>query len=474
VPWNTFAKAVKALVPGDTLVVRDGKYTRGTNGMPMIDCANGVKNGTADKPITIRAEHERKAWLANNGIGEAVYVNNCAWWNVVGLYASSADNTAAKGWEGNVMRIVESNNVQVRRALVVRPNRTCPSGTLTYCNAHGIAIEDSHHILVEESEIYDFHRHGVSAFSSRFITVRRCYMNPWDATGGAGGGSTGVILYGSSDSIVENVVGEGVYGLNVAGGTTYDGSAGGYRNKLLGVVTLNAKHGSTIRARKFGGPVLPLGDNVVRDSVFINAQNVGVYARGANDTLVENVSVFGTVVDAGIAGDQDLSEGAPCSANPKGCSIAARNVLSVGNTGKGMRVDTTVMTAWSLQDSNLYDNAGGNFPTSESPGDDSGNIRRSKSVAPSGMGTGTGKCMLWVPDGSNMKGAGAGGDIGANVLRRYRDGVLTSERLWDGSTGAFPCGAIVAGVNDNAARACSGVHKRLNVNANGCGFPAGY
>ena len=43
-------------------------------------------------------------------------------------------------------------------------------------------------------------------------------MNPWDATGGAGGGSTGVIFYGSSDSIVENVVGEGVYGLNIAGG----------------------------------------------------------------------------------------------------------------------------------------------------------------------------------------------------------------------------------------------------------------
>jgi hypothetical protein len=221
--------------------------------------------------------------------------------------------------------------------------------------------------------------------------------------------------------------------------------------------------------------VLPLGDNLVRDSVFIAAQNVGIYARGANDTLVENVSVFDTVVDAGIAGDQDLSEGAPCSANPKGCSITGRNVLSVGNTGKGMRVDTGVMTTWSLEDSDLYDNAGGNFPTSETPGDGSGNIRRSKSVAPTGMGTGTGKCMLWVPDGSNMKHAGAGGaDVGANVLRRYRDGALTSERLWDATTGAFPCGATVAGVNDDPARTCIGVHRRLNVNTNGCAFPTGY
>jgi hypothetical protein len=45
-----------------------------------------------------------------------------------------------------------------------------------------------------------------------------------------------------------------------------------------------------------------------------------------------------------------------------------------------------------------------------------------------------------VPDGSNMKGAGADGrDIGASVLRRYQDGVLTTQRLWDPTTGAFPC-----------------------------------
>jgi hypothetical protein len=74
-----------------------------------------------------------------------------------------------------------------------------------------------------------------------------------------------------------------------------------------------------------------------------------------------------------------------------------------------------------------------------------------------------------------MKRAGADGrDIGATVLRRYRDGVLTTERLWDATTGAFPCGPVVAGVNDDAARSCVGVHRRLNVNANGCAFPAGY
>jgi len=463
---------VKALAPGATLVVGDGKYTRTTTGLPIIDCANGAKNGTADKPITIRAAHERQAWLASDGIGDAFYMTNCNYWNVEGLYASSADNSAAKAWEGNVVRVYLVGNVNLRHILARRPNRTCPNSTLPYCNAQAVLVENSHHVLVEDTEVYDYHRHGLSIFKSRYVTMRRCYTNTRGAVSSEGGGN---ILYGSSDSIFENVIGEGVYGINIAGGTVYDGSPGGYHNKILGTISLNSLYGSTIRARKFSGPVLPLGHNLVKDTVIVRAQGVGLFSRGAADTQLENVSVFATVGDGGVVGDEDLAEGTPCSANPEGCSIFAKNLLSVGNGGMGMQVKTSVMKSWSLESSNLWNNSGGNFPTAETLGDDAGNIRQSRSVAPSAMGTGSGQCMLWVPDGSNMKGAGAGGaDIGANVLRRYQDGVLTSQRLWDRTTGAFPCGAVVAGVNDDPSNSCIGVHKRLNVNTNGCSFPASY
>jgi hypothetical protein len=469
-PWKTFSKAVKALHPGETLVVLDGKYTRGTNGMPVIDCANGARNGTADQPITIRAANERRAWLASDGIGDALYMNKCSYWNIDGLRASSADNTGAKEWEGNVLRFFGVGNVNVRRMLAVRPNRTCPNGSLPYCNSHAILIENSHHVLLEESEVYDYHRHGTSVFKSRYVTVRRCYANPRGATSSEGGGN---ILYGSSDSIFENFIGENVYGINIAGGTVYDGTPGGYNNKILGTISLTSRYGSTVRARRFGGPVFPLAHNLLKDSVYVRAENVAIFARGAADTRVENVSVFDTVGDAGVVADEDLSEGAPCSANPEGCSMSARNLLSVGNAGMGMAVKTSVVKSWSLVSSNLWDNGGGNFPTGETPGDDAGSIRRSRSVAPSGMGTGA--CLAWVPDASNMKGAGEnGGDIGASILYRYRDGTLTNERLWDRTTGQFPCGAVVAGVNDDAARSCIGVHQRLNVNTSACPFPASY
>jgi hypothetical protein len=70
-----------------------------------------------------------------------------------------------------------------------------------------------------------------------------------------------------------------------------------------------------------------------------------------------------------------------------------------------------------------------------------------------------------------MKGAGeSGADIGANIVYRYEDGVLTRSPLWDPATGAFPCGAIVPGINDGP-RACRNLHERLNVNTNGCRLP---
>ena len=73
-------------------------------------------------------------------------------------------------------------------------------------------------------------------------------------------------------------------------------------------------------------------------------------------------------------------------------------------------------------------------------------------------------------------------DIGANVLYRYENGVLQNgiggtavKRLWDTTTGAWlAAGAIVPGVNDIAGQSAFDVHKRLNVNVNGCSLPASY
>jgi hypothetical protein len=62
-----------------------------------------------------------------------------------------------------------------------------------------------------------------------------------------------------------------------------------------------------------------------------------------------------------------------------------------------------------------------------------------------------------------------GADIGANIVYRYQDGVLTGDKLW-GADG-FPCGAVVAGVNDVPGAICRDLHERLNLGPGRCPFP---
>src|SRR4029079_16730006 len=106
-----------------------------------------------------------------------------------------------------VFEVSDSEHVTLQRLLAVHPNRRCPNDTLPTCNAHAIRVERSRHVLVEDVEAYDFHRHGVSIYGSRWVTVRRWHLQPRGAPGGLSG-STALIFYGASDSIAENCVAE--------------------------------------------------------------------------------------------------------------------------------------------------------------------------------------------------------------------------------------------------------------------------
>jgi hypothetical protein len=452
----------------------DGTYTPSTTGLPSIDCSTtgNARSGTEGDRIVVRAQNERRAHLRSDGTREAFFMTNCRYWTVSGLHGSNADNTEARSTGGHVFRFAKDGSLRLERLLAVRPNRRCPNSTLAYCNAHALEIDDSRDVLVEDVEAYDFHRHGISIFGSQRVNVRRAYVSSRNDDTDIS--TSGIILYGSADSIVENSITDGLGGISVAGSHTFDGSPGGYRNLLVGNVAMNGRYGTTIRARRFGGPVLPASDNTVRHSVYVNPSSMAIFARGAADTLVENVTMYGSRSESGLVADEDSGE-APCGESSEGCSITVRNVLSFGHRGDGIRIRPDIVNPWRVEHSNSVRNGGANYAPAEPSDDGTGNIRHSRSVSPGGMGLGEGQCILWPPDDSNMKGAGRdGADIGARVLYRYERGELTRTPLWDPATGAFPCGAVVAGVNDVAGSSCRDVHERLNAGRNGCAFPAGY
>jgi hypothetical protein len=223
----------------------------------------------------------------------------------------------------------------------------------------------------------------------------------------------------------------------------------------------------------------------------------GISLRAAANNVLDNVTLYGSTANSGLSADAggsgngatcsttpvcpstgaaclpngSCSGGGACMQNPEGCSFSARNTLAINNSAHGFR--ETSQVGWLIEHSNAFGNSA-NYDTSEPPGDTLGNVQLSMSTAPTNVGMGAGQCVAWIPGTSNMAHAGAGGGpIGANILFRYENGTETTEPLWDPATRAFPCGAVVPGVNDGPIR-CTNVHERLGITGSGCPLPPGY
>jgi hypothetical protein len=479
--FGAYFKGTPVLQPGDSLTLLDGNYAPGTTGLPSINCTTNANNGTASRPITIRSMHERAAHLVSDGGQQGFEMQHCSYYNLDGLYASSMDkDIGTSTWLGNAVRLSVVSNIKVTRLLATNNNR--------YSNVAVVSIEDSSNVLVEESEVYGNQRHGFLVWLSRYVTLRRDYVNSLQrgcspttpqCPGNRVYGDSGISIYGSSDSIIENCVTE-----NWAGGITINGvdnaldpsGHGGRRNRILGTIMAN-DYGIQLASRgapTYSSTYANAEDNVIRDVAIASSQDVGIYLLSAARNLVDNVTVVG-MANSGISAYDTASLGATCDVaiNTDGCGFTATNVLSINNTVYGFNQANQQSPL--LRNSNMVGNAGGNFLPAETINDSSGWIQNSQSTALTGTGIGlaANQCIAWVPDLSNMKRAGLNSaDIGANIIYRYQDAALTGTPLWDSSTGAFPCGAVVTGVNDGTSR-CSNVQTRLNINQNGCALPIG-
>jgi hypothetical protein len=336
-------------------------------------------------------------------------------------------------------------------------------------------------VLLEECEAYFYHRHGFSIWKSYGVTLRRCYANSMKY--GERGccsdidnrnfGDEAVSIYGSSQTIVENSVSE-----NFGNGFQIHGienpldpsGSGGRYNQVLGSISIDDEVGGLVSSRETDGEYHNALGNVFRDFLAVTPVGNGLHLRAAWDTVVENVTLYGSTDAAGLLVDGgDSAIGGTCGPdNRLGCGFTARNVLAVQNAGAGVAAEE--QQNWDVQHSNAV-GSDADWYVGEAFADTSGHVQQSISRDPGPIGLGQGECIAWIPAGSPMKGAGENGaDIGANIVYRYENAVLTHTPLWDPTTGAFPCGAVVPGINDGP-RACRNLHERLNVNTNGCRLP---
>jgi len=439
--WETFSYAVPKLEPGDTLVLLDGTY----NERLFIDCSRNASNGTQQKPITVKAQNERKAFIQGNGVDPPFNLQNCSYWVIEGIRAEGRDNPNADGGsKEHVFNINNSSDIILRRLLGARPDR--------YVNTHVFNIGNSSNILVEECEAYYFHRHGFSISNSSYVTLRRNYANSRGYTDLPDGyrtiisqrGDEGFVFYGATDSIMENNISEGNY---------YIGDYGS-RNTVLGNISLNNNIGFAFSHHCCFD--IKSADNTYINNVAIGSIRVGFIIQSQENTLIAN----STSMDNKYDGFQANNKYSKWNVEP---SIAIRNSLAVNNYD-GFKIanseDFTKIITEYLDALNEDDNYGAGI-----------NMNSTLKTADPKLNN----CKVYIPSGSPLKRAGKNGaDIGANIVYRYKDGVLTNEKLWNQGTGQFPCGATIKGINDDATfpdSACVNVHERLNVGVNGCPIP---
>ncbi len=466
-PWKTLQHATDSLLPGQTLELLDGDYRLETTGLLYVDCGGAPRRGRPELPITVRAENERGAILHGDGAAVPLDLWGCSNWVIEGLVLMNEHNSdVAKGVDvGSVAVIHGGHDLTLRRLLFERSNHDR--------HTHILRVLEAARVLVEECETYDFYHNAFEAVRTDGVTFRRNYFHSRYATSKGNTvanddptrGEVAIQLEESSSGLLENniaeVVGTGFSVVGRAIGSVYTDPSpypvSGAR--LYGnIVRDSLGSGFRIETRCDAANPCTAPERIVADTLIVNGVALltvtGVSVDAAPGTRVDNMTLVdvtnGVVLKHGL-GNADL--GLPFAAS------AARTVVR-GYSGVAFWAADTL--DWS------FDHCAAQAPATEavefSPND-------SRVLLPV-VALNEDACVAYLGPKNALRGAaGADGDVGANVIYRYVDGTLTHQPLWDPVTGAFPCGAIVPGINDDPSQSCSGVHERLRVGNADCALP---
>ena len=465
-PWKTLQHASEALLPGQTLELLNGDYTLATTGLLSVDCAGAPRSGLPGKPITVQAESERGAILHGDGAAVPLNLQNCGNWVIQGLVLMNEhDPDVAKGVDvGTVAMLNHVHDITLRRLLMQRSNHDRHS--------HILRVLEAAHVLVEECEAYDFYHNAFETVRSLGVIFRRNYFHSRYATsaGNTVGtddptrGEVAIQVEESSSALLENnvaeVVGTGFSIVARSVGSSYTDPSpypvSGAR--LYGNVVRDALSiGFKIETRcDDATPCDALPERIVTDTLIVNGvawqTPAGVSVDAGRGTRVDNVTLV------------DVKNGVTLKRGPgnAGLDFSASAARAFVRGYSGVAFWAAGAGEWS------FDHCAAAAPATEAVEFSPNDARVMLPVTPlSDDG-----CVAYLGPLSSLRAAaGADGDVGANVIYRYVDGTLTHEPLWDPKTGAFPCGAIVPGINDDPSQSCSGVHERLRIGSPECALP---
>jgi hypothetical protein len=404
-PWKTTAEAFKQ-GGGHTYIFKNGTYNYdgGTIDNPP--------SGTQSNPTIIRAESDGQevglVIIDGEGMRSGIRISNGQQYiTIEGFRVQHCGERPAVEIisRDDAILAVQTNNIIVRR--------TGAKGDATSTNNHVWTIARVRDSLLEDVWGWGNGRYSMNVYGCTRVTLRRGVFR-WDAWGlGApkpGDPRFNLAVYNSHNSLFENIL-------------------------LLDAA-------SDPLARDKGGLYVPSNSN----------PESARYNDSDNNTFLGIISLNnignGVVVEGGDGGINDNNRFVNLVSwrnSGTGLSVAKKasgthfSHTTVGDNSKGTYFADTSnsVTNSTLTNSLVYDNAGngvnGTVNTSYN------NVFHNGTNYSGGAGAGTGSFsfdpllmyITRIEDNSPDKGAASnGGDVGANVLKRYVNGTLTNNDLW--------------------------------------------
>ncbi len=387
-PWSSFDHAMTVLQPEDTLIIKDGTYYQPLD----IQISGALGN-----PITFRAENDGKAIIDGQYVRKACYIGNST--GTPRIHDITVEGIISKRSKYGACAVMQCDRVILKRVSA-------------YDAAGGnTAVFDlyfSNDCLIEDCAASGNGRTLYLVFECNRTTLRRCWgeWKAWDWSVNAP--PICINLYGSDDCVVENCIGANNTSYKVYGqllwAHTYNPTVN--NNKIRGSVY----YGNILHAYAVDSQVNTISGNEFRNNVSIGALNGAAIRADTNLTFTNHTAVEG---ESGFYYQKGDYTG--------DVNIVLKNSYFAGNRYGllgygGINVDNTYNDINNNSDGNYYGHsAEGAGELHIDPGYDTTTYGKGAYLIRTGM----------------LKGHGENGaNIGAEIIYRYQDGVLTNVPLW--------------------------------------------
>lgn len=388
---------------GDTVILKNGTYT-GADYMLTT-----FKSGSVGLPITVQAETDGSVIIdAQNVSGRiALRISSKAYITITGIQFRHGNDSS-----GRTALVDTSTNIILQRLSI--HNEANATGFQDMHIYGSPATSYSESVIMEDC-VFDGNWGMVNLLGSNYVIIRRCYFR---------GGYAGVYAYHTDNCIFENniaTISSSYVGDIYAGMTNQTNSAdSGDNNKWLGNVTLGNATGTT-NYEGFGiqvrSPYYQTTGNQFTDNVSINNQYYGGRFEGDDSLTVQNNTIIWDNADASFTG---LRFQTFTGTTPPTITATMKNNSILGNSnGTGAYKGTATVT-------NTYNNYYNLATARDGLDAGTGEIAVNPVYNTTTYGKGA---YLIVPTALIGKGY-TGADIGAEVIYRYADGVITGNALW--------------------------------------------